>query len=93
MQSDILAPLFDNFGEVRDSVLKSVDKVYAKMSALACERLRSGYESQLERSKMAVRHAQEVLSDEDVRVSDLQESIDETLARIEEVGKRVDALR
>ncbi len=78
-QVDIITPVLKEFPSITSSILNSIDEIYAQIKKKALIKLGELYQSQIEISEEAIEQAQQIVSDENVKMQDILDFLDDTL--------------
>lgn len=90
-QSDIINPALQAFPSVETEIMTNIHQIYVKIRTGALSKLEELYEDQREVSRKAIEQARQIVSDENIKVQDVFEFLDETLEELSGYEERLNS--
>lgn len=81
-QTDIITPVLQAFPSVVSGIMENMDEIYAQMGQKALTKLDELYQNQIEVSREAIEHARRIVSDENIKMQDVLDALEDTLQTI-----------
>ena len=78
-QRDIITPVLQAFPTVVSGIMENLDEIYAQLGRKALVKLDELYQNQIEVSREAMEHARQIAADENIKMQDLLNALDDTL--------------
>ena len=82
-QTDIITPVLQAFPSVVSGIMENIDEIYAQLGQKALTKLDELYQNQIEVSRETIEHARQIISDENIKMQDVLDALDDTLRVIQ----------
>lgn len=89
-QTDVITPVLQAFPSIVSGVLENIDTIYVQIRKNALIKLDELYQNQVEVSEEAIDHARQIVSDENGKVQDVLEFLNETLQTVQGYTQRLE---
>lgn len=89
-QADVITPFLQAFPSIVSGVLENIDAIYIQIRKNALIKLDELYQNQIEVSEEAIEHARQIVSDENGKVQDVFDFLDETLQTVQDYARRLE---
>lgn len=89
-QADVITPVLQAFPAIVSGVMGNIDEIYAQLKKKALMKLDELYQSQIEVSEEAIKQARQIASDENIKVQDILDFLDDTLRIVQRYKHSLD---